>query len=209
MSYLYNWKYGINKEELKECIDIIKNGGIVIFPTDTVYGIGCNVWNEDAIKRIFEIKHRNYNKPISVLCSNMKDIQNITLELNEKEKEIISKFMPGDCTLIVNKKKEISNILTAGLDTVGVRIPDNSIAIELINKCGFPIATTSANISGEKDNIEMKKSLKEFSNKVDVIINGGKSKIGIPSTIIKVEKNEIKVLRQGGLKIEKYSSRPV
>jgi L-threonylcarbamoyladenylate synthase len=202
MSYIYDWKHGINKEELNECINIIKNGGIVIFPTDTVYGIGCNAFNEDTIKRIYEIKNRNYNKPINVLCSSIKDIENLALGLNTKEKEIINKYMPGDCTLIVNKKKEISDILTSGLNTVGVRIPNNNIALELIRKCEFPIATTSANISGESDNIEIEEILKEFASKVDVIINGGTSKIGIPSTIVRVDNEEIKILRQGRLKID-------
>lgn len=201
MTHFYNWKNGINEDEMKECVDIIKNGGIVIFPTDTVYGIGCNVFNENAIKKIFEIKNREYNKPINVLCSNIKDIHNLALELKEKEKEIIDKYMPGACTLIVNKKKEISNLLTAGLNTVGVRIPDNNIAIELISKCGIPIATTSANISGKMDNVEIGNIFEEFRDKVDIIIDGGKSKIGVPSTIVEVERDKIKVLRQGNLKI--------
>lgn len=201
MTHFYNWKNGINEDEMKECVDIIKNGGIVIFPTDTVYGIGCNVFNENAIKKIFEIKNRKYNKPINVLCSNIKDIHNLALELKEKEKEIIDKYMPGACTLIVNKKKEISNLLTAGLNTVGLRIPDNNIAIELISKCGIPIATTSANISGKMDNVEIGNIFEEFRDKVDIIIDGGKSKIGVPSTIVEVERDKIKVLRQGNLKI--------
>ena len=201
MTHFYNWKNGINEDEMKECVDIIKNGGIVIFPTDTVYGIGCNVFNENAIKKIFEIKNREYNKPINVLCSNIKDIHNMALELKEKEKEIIDKYMPGACTLIVNKKKEISNLLTAGLNTVGLRIPDNNIAIELISKCGIPIATTSANISGKMDNVEIGNIFEEFRDKVDIIIDGGKSKIGVPSTIVEVERDKIKVLRQGNLKI--------
>lgn len=202
MAYIYNWENGINKEELNKCTNIIKNGGIVIFPTDTVYGIGCDVFNEKAIERIFEIKNRNYNKPINVLCAEIKDIKKLVIKLNQKEEEIIDKYMPGACTLIVNKKKEISDILTAGLDTVGVRIPDNSIAINLIKNCGFPLATTSANFSGESDNIEIKKLVTEFDDKVNVIINGGKSKIGVPSTIVKVEQDEIKVLRKGSLKVK-------
>lgn len=201
MSYIYNWQNGINKEELENCVEIIKNGGIAIFPTDTVYGIGCNVWNEEAINRIFEIKNRSYNKPMNVLCSDLKDIESLASEVNEKEKEIIHKYMPGACTLIVNKKKEISDLLTAGLHTVGVRIPDNIIAIELIRKCGFPIVATSANISGEKDMVEIEDIVTELGNKVDIIIDGGKSKIGVPSTIVEIENNEVKILRQGSLDI--------
>lgn len=202
MAYIYNWKDGIKEEELKNCVNIIKNGGIVIFPTDTVYGMGCNVWNEEAIKRIFEIKNRNYNKPMNVLCSDWKDIQSLTLEISEKEKQIIHKYMPGACTLIITKKKkEVSDILRAGLNTVAVRIPDNPIAIELIKKCGFPIVATSTNISGKKDMTEIDEIVTEFKDKVDVIIDGGKAKIGVPSTIVEVENDEIKIIRQGSLKI--------
>ena len=201
MSYIFDWKNGINNKELDKCVDIIKKGGIIIFPTDTVYGIGCNVFDEKAIKRVFEIKNRSYNKPICVLCSGIEDIEKLVLNLNEKERNIINEYMPGSCTLIVNKKKEISNMLTSGLDTVGVRIPGNDIAIELIKKCGFPISTTSANISGESDFTEIKEIFKEFGEKVDVIIDGGKSKIGVPSTIVEIENNEVKILRQGSLEI--------
>lgn len=201
MSYIYNWKQGIDEEELEECVNVIKNGGIIIFPTDTVYGIGCNVWNEEAIKKIFAIKNRNYHKPINVLCSGMQEIQKLVLELKPKEKEIINTYMPGACTLIANKKKEISDLLTAGLNTVGVRIPSNEIAIELIKKCGFPLVATSTNISGEHDMVEIEEILTEFKDKVDIIIDGGKSEIGVPSTIVQVENDQIKVLRQGSLKI--------
>lgn len=202
MSYIYHWKDGIKQEELEKCVHIIKNGGIVIFPTDTVYGIGCNVWNEEAIQKIFEIKNRNHNKPMNVLCGDWKDIQSLTSEISEKEKEIIYKYMPGACTLIIKKKKKgVSDILRAGLNTVAVRIPDNQIAIELIRKCGFPIVATSTNISGKKDMIEIDEIVTEFKDKVDVIIDGGKAKIGVPSTIVEVENDEIKVIRQGSLKI--------
>lgn len=203
MSYIFDWRNGINKDELKKCVNIIKNGGIIIYPTDTVYGIGCNVWNEEAIKKIFEIKNRNYNKPMNVLCSDMKDIESLVLEVNEKEKEIVNSYMPGACTLVINKKrKEVSDILRAGLNTVAVRIPNNHIAIELIRECGFPLVSTSANVSGEDSATEIEKIVAEFKDKVDVIIDGGKSKIGVPSTIIQVDNKEIKVLRQGSLEIE-------
>lgn len=202
MTEIYDWKNGIDQNELEKCANCIKKGGIIIFPTDTVYGIGCNVWNEEAIKKVFEIKDRNYNKPMNVLCSGIKDIQSLAEELTEKEKEIIQKYMPGACTLILhNKKKEVSDILRAGLTTVAVRIPDHDIAIELIRKCGFPIVASSANISGTKDGIEIKDILQEFENKVDIIIDGGKSKIGIPSTIVEIEQDKIKVLRKGSVEI--------
>lgn len=199
MSYIYDWKKEIKQKELDECINIIKKGGIIIFPTDTVYGIGCSAFCEDSIKKIFKIKNRNYNKPINVLCSSIEDVKKLALKLNTKQEKIINKYMPGACTLIVKKKTEISKILTANLDTVGVRIPNNNIALELITKSGVPMATTSANISGQNDSIQIKEILTEFKDKVDVIIDGGKAKIGIPSTIVEIANNKINILRQGSL----------
>ena len=110
--------------------------------------------------------------------------------------------MPGALTLIMTKNDTLPNILTSGLETIGVRIPDNEIAIEILKKFSYPLATTSVNISGEKDGIELADFIEEFADKVDIIIDGGKSKIGIPSTIAKVSDNSFEILRQGTIEIK-------
>ena len=168
MTKIFDWKNEINENELNECIKIIKNGGIVIFPTDTVYGIGCNCLDDKAINRIFEIKTREYKKPINVLCNDIDDIKKLAKSLSEEEVNIITNYMPGACTLIVNKNEKVSDLL-----------------------------------SGNKALTDFDEILNEFKNKVDVIIDGGRSKIGVSSTIVKYENEELKILRQGSIYITK------
>lgn len=197
---IYDWKNSINEEELDNVIKVIKKGGVVIFPTDTVYGVAANSLDEDAIKKLYELKGRNDNKPICVLTSSMDKIEKIAY-VREEEQKIIDKYMPGALTIILDKKDEVSDILTSSLKTVGVRIPNNEIALKILSKLDYPLATTSANISGMKAAVKKEDLITEFDNKVDIIIDGGVTDLKISSTIVKIENNEIKVLRQGSIKI--------
>lgn len=197
---IYDWKNSINEEELDNVIKVIKKGGVVIFPTDTVYGVAANSLDEDAIKKLYELKGRNDNKPICVLTSSMDKIKKIAY-VREEEQKIIDKYMPGALTIILEKKEEVSDILTSNLKTVGVRIPNNEIALKILSKLDYPLATTSANISGMEAAVKKEDLITEFDNKVDIIIDGGVTDLKISSTIVKIENNEIKVLRQGSIKI--------
>ncbi len=196
----YNWKEEIKEEELQEVIKILKQDGVVIFPTDTVYGIACNSLSEKGIAKIFEIKNRPKEKPINVLTDSVEKIEQIA-NLLEKEKTLMEKYMPGALTMIVEKKESLPSILTSSLPTVGVRIPNNEIALAILKNFPYPLATTSANTSGEEAGVEVEDFTKTFDGKVDAIIDGGPTKIQIASTIIKVEENNIKVLREGSIKI--------
>ena len=186
----------INEEKLKEIGEEIKKGKIAIFPTETVYGIGTNGLNEEGIKKLFDIKKRPKEKPISLLVNSIEMIERIA-KLTEEERKIIKIFFPGPLTLIVEKKKIVPDILTSNKKTVGIRMPDNEIALKLIKYANIPIATSSANISGKENNTDIINIKKEFENKVDYFIDGGKSKIGIGSTIIKIENNKLHILRKG------------
>lgn len=188
--------------KLKKIGNIIKNGGIVVFPTETVYGIGTNALNEKSIKRLYEIKKRPLNKPISLLVNNIDMVNRIAKDITKKEYELMEKFFPGPFTIILNKKEIVPNILTANTDTVGIRMPDNEIARKLIEYAGVPIATTSANISGEISETNLKNIIEIFNNKVDYFIDGGESNIGIPSTIVKVTNDIPYILRKGSIKEE-------
>lgn len=198
---IYNWEKEINKYELVDVVEVLNEGGIVIFPTDTVYGVACNCRNEESIKKLFEIKKRPMYKPINVLTDDISKIKLITKKVHDKEKRLIEKYMPGALTVIMEKNEEIPNILTAGLETIGVRIPNNKIALSILEKFDYPLAVTSVNISGEKDGIEVDDFIDEFEDKVDIIIDGGKSEIGIPSTIVKVTDDNIEVVRKGTIEI--------
>ena len=199
----FNWERNINEEELKRVVNILDNDGIIVFPTDTVYGIGCNCFSTKAIKKIFIYKNRPNNKPINVLTNNYRKILSVAKEIKPKEKELINKYMPGALTIILKKNEAVPSLLTANLDTVGVRIPSNSIALKILESINYPLATTSANISGEESGIKLADFEVNFADKVDAIIDGGESELKVSSTIVQVDdKDNIKILRQGTLKIK-------
>ena len=199
MEKLLNLKNSTDYQKLRYPAVIIKNGGIVVFPTETVYGIGTNGLDKDAVKRLYNIKKRPLNKPISLLVSDFEMIEKVVKDISELEYKIMKKFFPGPLTIILNKKDIVPDIVTSGGSTVGIRMPEEEITRKLIEYAGVPIAAPSANISGKASGIDLQEIVKEFGDKVNYYIDGGKSKIGIGSTIVKVENNSIKILREGSI----------
>ena len=197
-----DFRNDIDYTKLKEPANIIKNGGIVIFPTETVYGIGTNGLDENAIRRLYEIKQRPLNKQISLLVNSIDMINKVTKDITELEYNLINKFFPGPLTIILKKKEIVPDIVTANLDTVGIRMPANEIALKLIEYTGVPIATPSANISGKPSGTNIKDIIKDFDSKADYIIDNGPSKIGLSSTIVQVINNVPHILRQGSISNE-------
>lgn len=203
MSKLYDWKDVIKDDELDEIVDIIKRDGIVVFPTETVYGIGGNALSENVIKNIYNIKKRPQEKALSILVKNKEEIKKYAYISNQLEEEIIDKFMPGPITIILKKRKsEISDLLTANNDTIGIRIPDNNIVKKILEKCNLPIAAPSANISGKSSSIKLEDIKPDFDGKVDAFIDGGVCKQNVSSTIVKVIDGNIKILREGIISIK-------
>lgn len=194
---IYN---SINESILNEINDVLDKDGLIIFPTDTVYGIACNAFSEIAIKKLFLAKNRSFDKPIGVLTDSNKKINMIVKNINEKEKELIDKYLPGNLTIIFDKKENVSNLLTANKSTIGVRIPDNKIVLQILRNYKYPLATTSVNLAGKKEGTEVSDFIDEFKDKVGIIIDGGKTN-EIPSTIVRVENDKINILREGSLKI--------
>lgn len=186
-----------NYIKLKQPAEIIRNGGIVLFPTETVYGIGTNGLNETAIKKLFKIKQRPLNKPISLLVNSIDMINKIAKDITEIEYSIIKEFFPGPLTIVLKKKDIVPNILTANGNTVGIRMPSNDIALKLIEYTGFPIATSSANISSQPSGTRLQDIIKDFDGKADYFIDGGPSKIGLSSTVVQVIDGIPHILRQG------------
>ncbi len=197
-----------NKDYTKliEPAQIIKNGGLVIFPTETVYGIGANGLDKNAIKKIYEAKQRPLNKPISLLVNSIDMIETVAKDITDLEYTIIRKFLPGPLTIILNKKEIVPDILTAGSDTIGIRMPANDIALNLIHYADVPIATPSANISGKPSGTNLNDIMKDFAGKVDCFIDDGPSKIGLASTIVKVVDGKVHILRQGSISIDEINS---
>lgn len=177
---------------------ILLNGGIIVYPTETLYGIGADPFNENAVLKVFNLKKRPFNLPLSIAVSNIK-MMNKVAKIDKITEKFYKKYLPGPYTLILKKRQKVSNLITSGLKTVGVRVPDNDFILELIEDFG-PITSTSANIHGKNlpTNIEISK--KQFGNKVDLYIDEGECKFKNPSTIIDMENK--KILRKGALHID-------
>ena len=202
MQNYLDFRNNINFNTLIQPANVIKSGGIVVFPTETVYGIGANGLNENAVKRLYEVKQRPFNKPISLLVNSIDMINEIAKDITELEYDLMRKFFPGPLTIILKKKDIVPNIVTANSNTVGVRMPANETALKLIEYAGVPIATPSANISGKPSATNLKEVMENFGEEVDYYIDGGTSKIGIASTIVQVIDEVPHILRQGSISKE-------
>lgn len=202
MSKYLNLEKNPEYTKLKTPAQIIRDGGIVIFPTETVYGIGVNGLNETAIKKLYEVKKRPINKAISLLVNSIDMIEKVAKDISEIEYDLIKKFFPGPLTIVLKKKDCVPDSLTAGFDTVGIRMPENDIALKLIEYAGVPIATPSANISGKPSGTNLKEIMKDFNDKVEYFIDGGESKIGVASTIVQVINGNPCILRKGKISEE-------
>lgn len=185
--------------------ELIKQGKIVIFPTETVYGIGTNGLDENAVRKLYKVKKRPLNKPISLLVSNMEMVNLIAKDITETEYKIMKNFFPGPLTIILKKKKNVPDIVTARQDTVGVRMPRGDVARKLVELSGVPIAAPSANISGEPSGTNLQEIMKHFEGKVDYCIDGGNSELGLASTIVQVIDDRPMILRQGSITLEQIN----
>ena len=161
---------------LEKAAKLSKQGKIVVFPTETVYGIGTNGLNEQAVKKLYDVKQRPLNKPISLLVSNMEMVNKIARDITDIEYKIMEKFFPGPLTIILKKKDIVPDIVTAGQDTVGVRMPSGEIARKLVEIAGVPIAAPSANVSGKPSGTTFNTVRSELEDKVSAIIDGVKRK---------------------------------
>ncbi len=197
MTKIIDFKENIDEEQLKEISTSFHKGELVIFPTETVYGIGANALDKDAVNSIFIAKGRAQDNPLIVHISNFDMLNTLVEEPNEIEKKLIDAFMPGPFTIILKKKDIIPDNVTCGLDTVGIRFPENDIAREIIEYINLPIAAPSANISSRPSGTKIDDIKDEFNNKVDIIIDGGETKIGIESTVVKVIDGIPTILRPG------------
>ena len=192
-------KLDCNDKGIEKVVEIIKKGGILIFPTDTVYGIGCNPYNENAVKKIYEIKSRTKLKSLPVLAHSLDIVKEIA-HIDEFTEKIIEKYWPGPLTLILELTDEKLKKSLNLQNKIAVRIPDSKCTLKLLEKCKLLVGT-SANISGNSSYTNPNDCIKNIKN-YDVFLNGGTITSKGESTIIEIENKKIKIIREGSLKIE-------
>ena len=189
----------INENEIKKMAEILRKGETVIFPTETVYGLGANALEGDAAKKIYEAKGRPSDNPLIVHIAHKEEIENITENVTDKAKVVIDKFWPGPITVILKKKDIIPSVTSGGLDTVAVRMPSNKIANALIDAAGIPIAAPSANISGRPSPTRAEHVYNEMNGRVSGIIMGGDCNFGLESTVVDFTGEFPMILRPGSI----------
>ncbi|MFA7227470.1 MAG: L-threonylcarbamoyladenylate synthase [Melioribacteraceae bacterium] len=195
-----------NKENIRHAAEIIKNGGLVAFPTETVYGLGADGLNPIAVAKIFEAKKRPAFNPLILHIADKDWLQKYSATRNKKIDRLIYKFWPGPLTLVLPKTGIVPGIVTSGNPTVALRMPDHPVALQLIEESGTPIAAPSANKFGHLSPTEAAHVAKYLGDRVDMILDGGKSSVGVESTIIQFHDDEFYLLRPGGLSKEEIEN---
>lgn len=198
----WHMKQKVNEKGLKEAIELIKKGELVAFPTETVYGLGADATNDDAIKKIFQVKGRPSDNPLIVHVANIEQISQYAKEIPIYVEKLLRKFSPGPITYVLKNKGVIAPSVIAGLETIAIRIPSNPIAHELIKLSRLPIAAPSANISGKPSPTTAPHVIEDMDGKIAGIIDGGATDEGIESTVIDCTGDKPIVLRLGGVSID-------
>ena len=182
---------------------VLHTDGVVVYPTETFYGLGANCFSEKAVARIYRLKKRERTKPLSVIVSSMDMVKEITSERPELFYLISDQFWPGPLTIVMKASKEFPDYVTGPSKTIGIRWPDQKWLNALVHKTGFPVTATSANVSGKKEVASAKKAIEIFEGHVDLVVDGGKTKGDLPSTVISLVSGKPKILREGALSLKK------
>jgi len=181
---------------ISKVVDVLENGGVIAYPTDTTYGIGCSIMNKRGIERIYSIKQREKNKPFSFICSDLSDIARYARVSNFQYK-IMKRFLPGAYTFVLNATNIVPSLLVTKQKTVGIRIPDNRICLAIVQALGHPIITTSANRSGEEPIGDPVAVDHEMGKLLDVVVDGGTLSAAVSSVVSLIDDIPL-VLRKGG-----------
>jgi len=193
--------------DLNQAAEFIRENKTVIFPTETVYGLGANALSDDAVSKIFVAKGRPQDNPLIVHVSSIEMLESLILNpLDDKSKKLIDAFWPGALTLVLKHSDIVPQSVCAHLDTVGIRMPDHPIALKLIELAGVPIAAPSANISGKPSPTEAEHVLSDMMGRVDMIITASKSRIGVESTVLDMSSSIPTLLRPGGVTVSQIES---
>ena len=192
----------IDLTKIKIAAEEMKKGNLVAFPTETVYGLGANALNEQAIAKIFQAKGRPFNDPLIVHIADMKELYRLSKQVPPVALKLAKVFWPGPLTLVLKKSELVLDIITAGLDTVAIRMPADNVALSLIRVAQTPIVAPSANLFGRTSPTNAQHVTDDLGGKIEMIIDGGKTKVGVESTVLDVTVKPVQVLRAGGVSVE-------
>ncbi|MBP3790860.1 MAG: threonylcarbamoyl-AMP synthase [Methanobrevibacter sp.] len=183
----------VDEDIVSEAINVLADGGVVLYPTDTVYGLGANIFDKKAVRKVFDIKQRSYLKPLSILVGDVRAID-LVAKTSLSQKQTINKYLPGPYTFILNKRKIVPRTITSGLKSVGVRVPDCELACRLASI--FPITTTSANLSDDEVLSNPKEIIDQIGNRVDLVIDVGDLNTSNASSIVDLTGFNPKIIRK-------------
>jgi L-threonylcarbamoyladenylate synthase len=184
---------------IDEAARVLREGGLVVFPTDTVYGVGAAVDRPDAVARLYVAKGRPLDRPIPVLIADLDQLERLASELNEAVWRVARRFWPGALTIVVPAQPWLPVEIVRDTGAVGLRMPDHPVALAIIRAAGGAVATTSANRSGEREACTVEEAIAALGEAVDLYVDGGRTPGGVPSTVVALEGGEIRVLRRGAL----------
>ena len=188
-----------NAESIQVALQILREGGLVAFPTDTVYGVGALVFDGKAVESIYVAKQRPIEKAIPVLMADAADMEKVGMDIPEVAYQLAARFFPGPLTCLIPKQPTLPESVSA-TETVGVRVPDHEVARALLRAAG-PMAVTSANISGQASPSTAQEVLAQLGGRIDLILDGGKTPGGVPSTLVDCTGNDLKILREGPISL--------
>jgi L-threonylcarbamoyladenylate synthase len=187
------------QKQIEQGIEIFRRGGVIAFPTDTVYGLGTGAYFESGIERIFQIKKRPPEMALPLLIASVAQVHEIALDIPSYGWRLIKEFFPGGLTLVVFRSRVVKDIITAGGDTVAIRMPDHPVPLALIRGCGMPVVGTSANLSGQANPLSAEGVREQIGDKVDLIIDANPIPKGIESTVVDVTGEFPVILRTGAI----------
>ncbi len=180
---------------IRRVVDVLNAGGVIAYPTDTIYGIGCDIFNKKGVKKIYQIKNRDPRKPFSFICSDLSDVSNYAQVSNFAFKTM-KRQLPGPFTFVLEATRIVPDLLTTRQRTVGIRIPDDPITLSIVRELGHPIVTTSANVSSEQPELDPADIETTMGHQLDLVVDGG-NRLANPSTVISLIGDRVEVLRQG------------
>jgi L-threonylcarbamoyladenylate synthase len=192
----------IDVSAIAEAATAIRAGDLVIYPTETVYGLGADALSDKAIKKIFRLKGREAEKPIPIAVNSI-DMARQVAELTPAAEMLFKKLLPGPLMIVARAKPNVSKLITAGTGKVGIRFPDHPVALKLIDFVGGPITSTSANLSSKPALLTVRDALEQLGGKVDVALDAGKCRLSVPSTIVDATARHLKILRKGPISEKK------